>query len=82
MLHVTYSETAKMTSNSAKRVQKHRLTLRDAGLRPIQIWVPNIHSKEFVEECRSQSALAAKADLTDKELMSFIDLALNDLDGL
>ena len=69
-----------MSSNTALRVQKHRLALRDAGLRPIQIWVPNTQSPGFLEECCRQSALAATYDRADKELMSFLDDALADLD--
>ena len=69
-----------MSSNTALRVQKHRLSLRDSGLRPIQIWVPNTKAPGFFEECRRQSALVALADRTDTELMSFLDDALADLD--
>jgi hypothetical protein len=69
-----------MSSNTAFRVQKHRLALRDAGLRPIQIWVPNTKAPGFFEECRRQSALVAIADRADSELMSFLDESLTDLD--
>jgi hypothetical protein len=69
-----------MSSNTAFRVQKHRLALRDAGLRPIQIWVPNTKAPGFFEECRRQSALVAIADRADSELMSFLDESLADLD--
>ena len=71
-----------MTSNSASRVQKHRASLRDSGLRPIQIWVPDTRAPGFSEECRRQSKIAANADRTDNQLMSFLDQALDDLDGL
>ena len=80
MLHVTKRKGFKMPSNTALRVQKHRLALRDAGLRPIQIWVPDTQAPGFFEECRRQSALVATADQADTELMSFIDDALTDLD--
>ena len=70
-----------MPSNTALRVQKHRLALRDAGLRPIQIWVPNTEAPGFIEECRRQSALVAASDRADTELMSFLDESLADLDG-
>ncbi|QWE16786.1 antitoxin MazE family protein [Polynucleobacter sp. AP-Nino-20-G2] len=69
-----------MSSSNALRVQKHRLSLRDSGLRPIQIWVPNTKAPGFFEECRRQSALVALADRADTELMSFLDDALADLD--
>jgi hypothetical protein len=70
-----------MPSNATLRVQKHRIALRDAGLRPIQIWVPDTQAPGFFEECRRQSALVAAADRADNELMSFLDDSLADLDG-
>lgn len=39
------------------RVQKHRDKLRAAGLRPLQIWVPDTRRPGFAEECRRQSRL-------------------------
>ena len=42
-------------SNTTERVQKHRNALRAAGLRPIEIWVPDTRRPGFAEECRRQS---------------------------
>ena len=51
-----------MPTPTAERVQKHRQTLRRAGLRPVQIWVPDTRRPGFAEECRRQSlSLAANA---------------------
>lgn len=61
------------------RVQKHRTGLRAAGLRPIQIWVPDTHRPDFAESCRRQSLLAAAADHRDADLLEFMDLALTDM---
>lgn len=69
-----------MPSKTALRVQKHRLALKDAGLRPIQIWVPDTKAPGFYEECRRQSALVASSDRVDSALMSLLDEALSDLD--
>ena len=63
------------------RVQKHRDALRKAGLRPVQIWVPDTRRPNFAEECRRQSRLAAKADKADTDMQQFLDEALADLDG-
>lgn len=63
------------------RVQKHRNALRMAGLRPVQIWVPDTRLPGFAEECRRQSRLAAKADMADTDLQGFMDEALADVDG-
>lgn len=46
-----------MTTSASERVQKHRETLRKAGLRPVQIWVPDTRRKGFAAECRRQSLL-------------------------
>lgn len=41
----------------AERVGHRRAKLRAAGLRPVQIWVPDIRAAGFAEECRRQSRL-------------------------
>ena len=63
------------------RVQKHRNALRMAGLRPVQIWVPDTRRPNFAEECRRQSRLVAHADRADGEMQHFMDEALADVDG-
>jgi hypothetical protein len=69
------------TSAVNERVRKHRAALRRAGLRPVQIWVPDTRRPDFAEECRRQSLLAAQADAADVDLGHFMDEALADLDG-
>ncbi|OFX13621.1 MAG: hypothetical protein A2516_01640 [Alphaproteobacteria bacterium RIFOXYD12_FULL_60_8] len=59
-----------------ERVQKHRDALRKAGLRPVQLWVPDTRRPDFVDECRRQTHLCAQADQADAELLSFLDEAL------
>jgi hypothetical protein len=63
------------------RVQKHRDTLRMAGLRPVQIWVPDTRRPDFAEECHRQCRLAAQADMADTDMQRFMDDALLGLDG-
>jgi len=62
-----------------QRVQKRRDTLRAAGLRPIQIWVPDTRRPGFAEECRRQSRIVAAADAADPEMGDFLDAAWADL---
>ena len=69
------------TANVNARVQKHRDALRMAGLRPVQIWVPDTRRPDFAAECRRQSLLAAQADSADASLQRFMDEALEDMDG-
>lgn len=46
-----------MRAATSERVQKHRAALRESGLRPVQIWVPDTRREGFAEECRRQSQL-------------------------
>jgi len=52
-----------MRSSSSKlKVRKHREQLRRQGLRPLQIWVPDVLSRSFRAAARKQSqAVAASA---------------------
>jgi len=61
------------------RVQKRRDELRKAGLRPVQIWVPDTRRPGFEDECRRQSLLVAAADASDHDLAAFLDATLDDL---
>lgn len=62
-----------------QRVRKRRLALRNAGLRPIQIWGPDSRKPGFAEECARQSKLVAQADEGDGELAAFLEQGLDDL---
>lgn len=54
------------------KVQAHRDRLRAQGLRPIQIWVPDVRSPEFRAEAHRQSALIAASE-QEAEDQAFID---------
>lgn len=69
-----------MATPVGDRVRKRRDALRLAGLRPVQIWVPDTRVPGFVEECRRQSRLVAAADAADEDLGAFLDAALADMD--
>ena len=55
-----------------RKVREHRQRLRAQGMRPIQIWVPDVHAPEFVAEARRQSLLA-NASPEEAEIQAFID---------
>jgi len=59
-------------SSSAERVQKHRQALRAAGLRPIQIWVPDVRSKRFTAQAHRQS-LAIARSAQEQDDLAFIE---------
>lgn len=67
-----------MASSVRQRVSKRREALRAAGLRPVQIWVPDTRRPDFADECRRQSRLVAEADSHDAGLDEFLDSALSD----
>ncbi|HZZ61349.1 MAG TPA: antitoxin MazE family protein [Roseiarcus sp.] len=56
------------------KVREHRDRLRAQGLRPIQIWVPDVRASSFRSEAHRQSlAVAASAHATEDQ--AFIDAA-------
>jgi Protein of unknown function (DUF3018) len=62
------------------RVRGHRARLRAQGLRPVQIWVPDVHSPQFAREAKRQSALVA-ASATAEDDQAFVD-DLSDWDAV
>ena len=51
-----------------ERVRDHRDRLRTQGLRPVQIWVPDVRSSAFAAEAHRQSlAVAESARAVDDE---------------
>lgn len=68
-----------MAVESGERVHRHRVKLRAAGLRPVQIWVPDTRRRGFAEECRRQSRLLPD-DRQEAETLSWLE-AVADTDG-
>ena len=68
-----------MGTSTTQRVQKHREGLRAAGMRPVQIWVPDTRSESFALECRRQSRLLLN-DAHEAETMTWLE-AVADTDG-
>jgi Protein of unknown function (DUF3018) len=56
----------------AERVKKHRAALRKAGLKPIQIWVPDTKKKSFAAQCHRQ-CLLLRDDPQEKEILEWIE---------
>lgn len=59
------------------RVARHRKKLREQGLRPIQVWVPDVNQPGFAEEVKRQIARAEAADHEDGT-MEWLDAARAD----
>jgi hypothetical protein len=63
---------------SREKVRRHRESLRRQGLRPIQLWVPDVRSRAFKLQARRQSLAIARSD-NEREDQAFID-AVSDQD--
>ena len=63
-----------ITNNSSSRgkVQAHRARLRARGLRPIQIWVPDVRSASFRSAAHQQALAVAKSSYAAED-QAFID---------
>ncbi len=54
------------------RMADYRQRMRAAGLRPVQIWVPDSRDPDFAEKCRRQARAVAAGDPAGDEIMDFI----------
>lgn len=54
------------------KVRNHRARLKAQGLRPIQIWVPDVRAPSFKAEAHRQS-LAVAGSVEDADDQAFID---------
>jgi hypothetical protein len=60
------------SKSSRDKVRAHRKRLRQQGLRPIQIWVPDMRSPAFAAQAHRQSLAVAKSPHTQED-QAFID---------
>lgn len=63
---------AKRSKSSRDKVRAHRERLRQQGLRPIQIWVPDVRSETFQAEAHRQAAAVAQSAHVEED-QAFID---------
>jgi hypothetical protein len=63
---------ASKPKSSRVKVREHRQRLRTQGLRPIQIWVPDVRTPSFRSEAHRQSKAVA-ASPHAREDQAFID---------
>ena len=62
--------------SSREKVRAHRNRLREQGLQPIQIWVPDMRSPTFAAEAHRQSLAVANSPHA-KDDQAFIDAVSN-----
>ncbi|MHB8668971.1 MAG: antitoxin MazE family protein [Acidimicrobiales bacterium] len=65
-------------SSSRRRVSAHRARLRAAGLRPVQIWVPDVRSSKFDAEARRQSEAVARSEHAAEDEAFIAAISLGD----
>jgi hypothetical protein len=66
------SRPKRKVKSSRDKVRAHRDRLRRQGLRPLQIWVPDVRSPAFILEAHRQS-LAVATSVHAGEDQAFID---------
>jgi antidote-toxin recognition MazE-like antitoxin len=74
---------ASKPKSSRVKVREHRERLRQQGLRPIQIWIPDVRAPAFRSEAHRQS-LAVAASSRAHEDQAFIDsvsTVIDEVDG-
>jgi hypothetical protein len=59
-------------SSSRDKVRAYRERLRAQGLRPIQIWVPDVRTPAFKSEAHRQSSAVARSPHAQED-QAFID---------
>jgi len=59
-------------NDTRRRVSDYRARLRAQGLKPIQIWVPDVRSRAFLEQAHLQS-LAVSRSPSAEEDQGFVD---------
>jgi len=64
--------------SSRDKVRSHRERLRAQGLRPVQIWVPDVRARSFVNAARKQSKAVAACKLAKTD-QGFIDAITEDI---
>lgn len=63
-----------MMRSVTERVAKHRAKLRAAGLRPVQLWLPDTRKRGFRAACRRQS-LILRDDHQETEVLAWLESA-------
>lgn len=69
-----------MSSTPASKIARHRERMRAAGLRPVQLWVPDTRSPEFVAQVRKQCQ-SLSGDPVEAEVLRFTEEAASHVEG-
>jgi hypothetical protein len=66
-----------MGLNSAQKMRQYRKRLRASGLRPIQLWVPDMRSQKIIDEVRKQS-IRVSSDSQESRIMDIVESVMDD----
>jgi hypothetical protein len=68
------------TKSSGDRVRAHRERLRKQGMRPIQIWVPDVNSPRFKAKAHRQSLAIANSpyEAEDQAFLEALSVGLEE----
>lgn len=69
-----------MSEAARRKVASYRARLRAAGLRPVQIWVPDTRSPRLAEEARRQSKRVARRK-SERDVIDFMEAVEREDDG-
>jgi len=65
-----------MGLDSAQKMRQYRDRLKASGLRPIQLWVPDIRSQKIIDEVRKQS-IRVSSDSQEPLIMDFVESVMD-----
>jgi Protein of unknown function (DUF3018) len=57
----------------ARRMSAYRARMKKAGLRPVQIWLPDTTSSSFIRAAKKQSLAIAAHDPAGDDILKWID---------
>ena len=59
--------------SAANAVHRYRQRMKRAGLRLVQLWVPDTRARGFAQECRRQCRAAGNAKNHERRVAKWID---------
>ncbi len=65
-----------MGLNSTQKMRQYRERLKASGLRPIQLWVPDVRSQKIINEVRKQS-VRVSSDSKEPDIMKFVESVID-----
>lgn len=74
-----YSQTS-MSTRRESNVRRLRERMRAAGLQPVQFWVPDTRSPEFMAQVREQCQ-SLKGDLAEADVLRLTEEAASHVEG-